>query len=597
MKTQRKSIIAAALVCVATFFAPRLSADMLVNDMGGTLEITASSAYAGKGIVLLWDEEDKGDTVADWANQSTIVDAVPSSGGTYIVDLNALFITNGQPCRIAACTTYRLLDKVYINGSTGRVDTGVKDSDVYGLRMGYYCTSTANGGVAIGTGGTSTQFMLQSTADARYLKFVRHGSNLFNTGTTLSTDSINEIALTNGVFTANGVKKAAYTFTGSFGTSDGTVKVGGISNSTYFHCGWWSHVSLDDSSGERLIDYIPAQRSSDSAVGFWDRKADAFVVSTTGSAGTFTNAYVNIAESSQTVVPTRNLTVVQEDGACTVTIPSGLAGEDLLVLWDTEDKSATGEWANTNVVATSVASGATITTGLGRFGVKNGNYAVLAARHNLSRLDMMYIAGNTCRIDTGVKDSLVYGFRIGYYCTETPSSNNYGVPFGTGGSTGQFMLQVVNTNKAYLKFKRGSSEVGTISTLSTSSINEIAATNKVYSLDGTSIKAYTFTDAFGSSGSNVLIGGLSSSWYQKGWWSHVSLDDVSGNRLIDYVAAKRNSDGVVGFYDRASGVFVTPTTTATATAGTVTDAEYYPVNAVGEPFEVTCIQGLIIIFR
>jgi len=43
--------------------------------------------------------------------------------------------------------------------------------------------------------------------------------------------------------------------------------------------GCWSHVSLDGADGNLIRDYVPAQRMSDNAVGFYDRVEKTFQTS------------------------------------------------------------------------------------------------------------------------------------------------------------------------------------------------------------------------------------------------------------------------------------------------------------------------------
>ena len=80
--------LAAAIAAISSF------GDVAYLIDGNTLTVTASSAYAKKGLKLLWDTTDKGNVVANWSNSSLIVDSVPPDGGTYTIDLAALGITN-----------------------------------------------------------------------------------------------------------------------------------------------------------------------------------------------------------------------------------------------------------------------------------------------------------------------------------------------------------------------------------------------------------------------------------------------------------------------------------------------------------------------
>ena len=106
---------------------------------GGTLTVVAPSTLAGKGLRLLWNKADGGDVsdVASWTNSLDFVSCVPSTGGVFSVSLDACGITNGQPCRIATYVRYNRLATLKTQ-SDAYVETGVKDSDIYGIRFGFY---------------------------------------------------------------------------------------------------------------------------------------------------------------------------------------------------------------------------------------------------------------------------------------------------------------------------------------------------------------------------------------------------------------------------------------------------------------------------
>jgi len=153
--------------------------------------------------------------------------------------------------------------------------------------------------------------------------------------------------------------------------------------------------------------------------------------------------------------------------------------------------------------------------------------------------------------------------------------------------------------------------------LNTDSINEYVFTNRVFSLNGTVNAAklngknsvtwpgvepmatnITYNVYLGRCGHNKDKTADNQVFAIFGWWSHVSLEDADGNNLIDYIPVQRVSDNKVGFYDRASKSFVTSSGSGTFTAGNVTnDTPVVAVNASSAAWEVTDIQGLIIIFK
>ena len=97
--------ILAALLC-ATASAGASASDVMCWFEGAKMHVRATSALSGKGLLLLWDETDKGETAASWANSTNFTAAVPAAGGEYTIDLASLGIANGTPCRIASATCY-----------------------------------------------------------------------------------------------------------------------------------------------------------------------------------------------------------------------------------------------------------------------------------------------------------------------------------------------------------------------------------------------------------------------------------------------------------------------------------------------------------
>ena len=250
---------AVCLAAVAATAAIPSFGEVAYSINGNTLTVTASSLYAKKGLKLLWDSTDKGDAVTNWANSVQIVDSVPSGGGTYVVDLAALGITNDTPCRIASYVHFARLNMLYQPGKYSYINTGVYDYDVYGIRFGFYSIykgnsyapcigSSVTNGFALcanGVSRTAAYVVWRGTALSQRPS-VYYGSTS-DAGEDMS--KINEFAFTNGIFTLNGT-----TVNSSLGTDVavgnaqcgiriGTSRDAAGKDAMY---GWWSHVSLDD---------------------------------------------------------------------------------------------------------------------------------------------------------------------------------------------------------------------------------------------------------------------------------------------------------------------------------------------------------------
>ena len=617
-------MIGAAAVAVGA------NADVAYSLNGGTMTITAPSTLSGKGIWIVWDAEDKGADPAAWASSANVVDAVPVAGGTYSIDLAACGITNGQPCRIVTSTRYRLLDMLQMTTTQTYVDTGIKGHDVYGLRFGFYPTGKSGTGTkelysAINCGkdnGTSTvankggfSVCVAQAKELHHFRFLWRGQNYDKADNLVDTTAINEYAFTNRVCTLNGVVRQSNLATGAISTNKYNVFIGKCSYTTYSLYGWWSHVSFDDASGNKILDYIPVQRASDGKVGFWNRIGDGSFVASSGSgdftAGAFTNAYIDVdVDATQTFSPNRTLEVSLNKAMLTVGVPAGLGGEQLLVLWDDADMGADiSAWAHTNVVVESIAeNGGTYTIKLTRLGAGLGKFVRVAAANCYKPLDRLWMADNNCWIDTGVKDSDVYGVRFGFYPTSSGNggshwsycigSNEKGFSVGENGKS----IDTCVTCYRGMKFTGDARP-----TVSTTQINEYAYTNTVFTVDGVTYKTGLADNApVGTTTTNLYLGTAhivrtsgytSGTRYLRGWWSHVSFDDASGNKILDYIPVQRVSDNKVGFYDRATLSFVTSSGTGNFTAETGTDdTAVTAINSVSAALQVTSVPGFIISF-
>lgn len=614
------------MIFAAGCFALGAYADVSYSFNGGIMTITAPSTLHGKGILIVWDAEDKGSEPSAWANSTNVVDAVPAAGGTYTIDLESLGIANGQPCRIVTSTRYRLLDMLWMTSKETYINTGIKGHDVYGLRFGFYPTgksgtgdahfySAVNCGKDNGTGTVANRggfsVCVAASANLHRFRFLWRGASIDKGNNLVDTTQINEYAFTNRVCTLNGVIQRSELAAGSISTNNLNVFLGKCAYTTYSLYGWWSHVSFDDANGNRILDYIPVQRASDGKVGFWNRIGDGSFVTSSGTenftAGTFTNAYIDVdVDATQTFSPNRIIEASLDGATLTVVVPAGLGGEQLIVLWDDEDMGADiSAWAHTNVIEEAIAdNGGTYTVKLTGYGVKDDKFVRVAAANRYKTLDKLQMTSNSCYVDTDVKDSDVYGVRFGFYPV---SSGNGGSHWSycigsseSGFSVGEDSSSISKCVTCY----RGGKFTGTARpTVSTERINEYAYTNKVATLDGTVFKSGLEAGAVGTTGYDMYLGTAyvvktsgytAGTRYLRGWWSHVSFDDADGNRILDYIPVQRVSDGKVGFYDRATLSFVTSSGKDSFSAGTVTnDTPVTAVNSVSSALRV-CYPGLII---
>ena len=301
MKKPDRLVRKFAILMAVLMAVMAVSAEVTCLFEGATMKVLAPASNAGAHIVLLWDATDKGDDPSAWANSHEIAAAVPAGGAQYAVDLSSLGIKNGTPCRIAVYNRYRLLDKLQMTSTQCYINTGFKDTDVYGVRFGFYGNSgNDNGdgwnyiiGTHEGTTDSKRGFVVgQNNANYGSWFWTYRGYRSDNNNRpTVSNSSINEAAFTNRMFTLNGIVVKSDLAAGSVGVYGVNIFLGRAQyHNSRCHYGWWSHVSFDDADGNKILDYIPAQRVADGKVGFLDRATGRFIGST--GSGNFTSGSV-----------------------------------------------------------------------------------------------------------------------------------------------------------------------------------------------------------------------------------------------------------------------------------------------------------------
>ncbi len=288
-----------------------------------------------------------------------------------------------------------------------------------------------------------------------------------------------------------------------------------------------------------------------------------------------------------------------------VTVPAGcVASMKLELAYDTGtndssmyvrgDAATRSAWTNARTLSESVpAAGATYTVPLSELGVPaDASFRLFASSTDIALLDYVEQNGADSGHDTGIPDNICYAFEIRQY-SKAWSGNKYPAIIGTrqpnsstgfsvqhtGAATGVYFMQRVNNTYTYTKKLAPS----------TSSMNTYVFTNLVFSLNGTvygpNTGASTWATPVGTSGLNICMGRFPEQGptmaYQSRWY-YLKLYGSGNAALLDYVPAKRKSDGVAGFYDRAAVKFVTPSDGGAFTGGTVTnDAFVVAATAVG----------------
>ncbi len=291
---------------------------IMLDILGSRVRITVPAFYAGESLLVVWDSAERGDDPAAWAHSSVIEDVIPAGGGTFTVRLSNLGVADRQICGVIAGHRLRLLDMLKNTSKQTYVDTGIPDTDVYGVRFGFYgneCAMDQNSGKHanfIGSYDGTGCFTLGKNGELYNSWYVKYrGQDLQRPS--VRTDAINDVAFVNQTFSVNGTTLVTGLEAGSVGYSGANMFIGAWAPKYRFLYGWWSYVRFDDANGNAILDYIPAQRTTDDAVGFYDRATGKFVLSSgtdAFTAGTVTNALTTIVHSMQTFVKLDEATVL-----------------------------------------------------------------------------------------------------------------------------------------------------------------------------------------------------------------------------------------------------------------------------------------------
>lgn len=293
-------------------------------------------------------------------------------------------------------------------------------------------------------------------------------------------------------------------------------------------------------------------------------------------------------------LPSPTIGISDDARSLVVTVPAGcVASMKLELAYDTGtndssmyvrgDAATRSAWTNARTLSESVpAAGATYTVPLSELGVPaDASFRLFAGSTDIALLDYVEQNGADSGHDTGIPDNICYAFEIRQY-SKAWSGNKYPAIIGTrqpnsstgfsvqhtGAATGVYFMQRVNNTYTYTKKLAPS----------TSSMNTYVFTNLVFSLNGTvygpNTGASTWATPVGTSGLNICMGRFPEQGptmaYQSRWY-YLKLYGSGNAALLDYVPAKRKSDGVAGFYDRAAVKFVTPSDGGAFTGGTVTN--------------------------
>ena len=153
-----------------------------------------------------------------------------------------------------------------------------------------------------------------------------------------STNTLNDIAFTNRVFSFNGATIHQNLRAGAIATNELTVIMGINTTNEVMHglSGYWGGLRLDNENGDAIIDYVPVQRN-DGLVCFFDKAGQSVVrptnwgssddsthLKTTGCTWTGEIIMTGVVVEAEDIVPNSAIAHSQNEGTLTVTVPAGL---------------------------------------------------------------------------------------------------------------------------------------------------------------------------------------------------------------------------------------------------------------------------------
>ncbi len=286
-----------------------------------------------------------------------------------------------------------------------------------------------------------------------------------------------------------------------------------------------------------------------------------------------------------------------------VTVPAGcVASMKLELAYDTgtndssmyvrSDAATRSAWTNARTLSESVpAAGATYTVPLSELGVPaDASFRLFASSTDIALLDYVEQNDSDSGHDTGIPDNICYALEYG----QIPKTLNVQYPTVIGSilPNGKYGFAIQHNQRAtagYFEQWSGGKYTYRALTFKTSEMNVCTfTTNKVLTFNGTQLApgagASAWTTPLGTSTTNLFLGRFVNETGLKiqSRWYYLKLYGSDNAALLDYVPAKRKSDGVAGFYDRAAVKFVTPSDGGAFTGGTVTnDAFVVAATAVG----------------
>jgi len=572
MKKSTIGMLLAAMGMVGLLFAaePTITADAT------SIKVTVPANCAtGAKLVLAYAAADRGTQLAAWTTTRELAASVPAEGGEYSATFADLGFPDGN-CVVRAFTqsAFEKLDYLIVDNSNDYVDVGLLDTDLYGVEFGYKPTGGGNYGKIIcclDEGGAGTAFRWEGAGNWKKYNFCGDNTSgaYIYPQYAFKTDAMNTVSARNNVLKVNGSEYKNYR-TSPIGLRGARVRLNtkNPSSAADHAYGWWYYLRIYGADGLARIDYVPAQRTSDNLVGFYDQVEKRFITPTGGGAfgaGTVVadSAFTDVAWfSSATEFVSKGLTFTVADNVATVVVPAGYAtGEKLYLVADELDRGIDVQaWHDIAKLSDAIpAEGGTFTHTLTGFCTYGANVLRVFTSEDYTRLASVTANAANAYRDTGVLDSVCYGVEYGYQPLN--GSGTYGKTFASVAGTLRWE-RVGNGNSPTYNYCVCNSKFEQVTlkfTLDGNACNNIVFRNGVLTHNGIS-RGNGYTTPVDNKNSMLRMNnkGLAANDKDYGKWYHMRLYARNGVKLVNYVPAK-NANGTYGFVDLASREFITPT--------------------------------------
>ncbi len=548
---------------------------------------------------------------SDWTNATTLSESIPAEGAAFTVALADLGVAADACFRLFTTGAYTLLDYAWSNSENTWLDTGVKDTDVYALDVGFCPTargsvsvdSTSYGypSILVSIAGSSGGMSLWHAKTGLKVNFARmtDGKYTYNNVVDLKKDQMNTCVFRANSLKFNGVDSkiasgASAWVTSPVGLSGHTLSLNrsGDATTTDSRTKWY-YVKFYDRFGDLMLDYVPAVKNN--VVGFFDRASGNFVAATgvgALTAGTTTNAATAVTlpvgkiwSFPQLAKRPAEVSIDKTAGATlTVRVNAGYGqGTKLFLAHGTTDGGDDlAAWSDRLELAASVpAEGGTYTVDLVAQGLDEGRLFRVFAGDAYTPLARVQLDSNDDGIDTGIRDYNVYGFVLGYYCTGLMSKYATYFGSGTGGSTGNSGFRLYMAGSSYPDLKttvaaqwsyENYTYKYTNNPLSDNACNDVKYSGHTLTLNGAEVipqaGSAIWSSPLGTKGLDLYLGRLpdDSGNHTYGWWYYLTMEGKDGRKILDYLPVK-TAAGTAGFFDCVSGRFITPTDGGVLVAG------------------------------